>query len=68
MHCRACAITLFSNLAHQKNKPLRTVVNKLDTIDTQFRFFKMELLAGEPDYIVEHVRRSFSHYPNYLVL
>jgi tRNA (guanine37-N1)-methyltransferase len=37
-----------------KNKPLRTVVNKLDTIDTQFRFFKMELLAGEPDYIVEH--------------
>lgn len=30
---------------------LRTVVNKLDTIDTEFRFFKMELLAGEPDYI-----------------
>lgn len=37
-----------------KNKRLRTVVNKLDTIDTQFRFFKMELLAGEPDYVVEH--------------
>jgi tRNA (guanine37-N1)-methyltransferase len=32
------------------------VVNKLDSIDTQFRFFKMELLAGEPNYIVEHVR------------
>ncbi|KAJ1031786.1 hypothetical protein NDA13_002173 [Ustilago tritici] len=30
---------------------LRTVVNKLDTIDTEFRFFKMELLAGEPYYI-----------------
>jgi tRNA (guanine37-N1)-methyltransferase len=27
----------------------------LDSIDTQFRFFKMELLAGEPDYVVEHV-------------
>jgi len=38
-----------------KNKRLRTVVNKLDTIDTQFRFFKMELLAGEPDYVVEHI-------------
>jgi tRNA (guanine37-N1)-methyltransferase len=37
-----------------KNKRLRTVVNKLDAIDTQFRFFKMELLAGEPDYVVEH--------------
>ncbi|KAI0257069.1 Met-10+ like-protein-domain-containing protein [Lactifluus subvellereus] len=37
-----------------KNKRLRTVVNKLDSIDTQFRFFKMELLAGEPNYIVEH--------------
>jgi hypothetical protein len=31
------------------------VVNKLDTIDNQFRFFKMELLAGDPDYVVEHV-------------
>ena len=42
-------------LARQKNKRLRTVVNKLNSIDTQFRFFKMELLAGEPNYIVEHV-------------
>ncbi|KAI0294928.1 Met-10+ like-protein-domain-containing protein [Russula brevipes] len=37
-----------------KNKRVRTVVNKLDSIDTQFRFFKMELLAGEPNYVVEH--------------
>ncbi|KAI0308271.1 Met-10+ like-protein-domain-containing protein [Multifurca ochricompacta] len=37
-----------------KNKRLRTVVNKLDSIDTQFRFFQMELLAGEPNYVVEH--------------
>jgi tRNA (guanine37-N1)-methyltransferase len=39
----------------QKNKAIKTVVNKLDSIDTRFRFFKMELLAGEPDYVVEHV-------------
>ncbi|KAH7910443.1 Met-10+ like-protein-domain-containing protein [Hygrophoropsis aurantiaca] len=37
-----------------KNRGIKTVVNKLDSIDTQFRFFKMELLAGEPNYIVEH--------------
>lgn len=39
----------------QKNKGVKTVVNKLDSIDTKFRFFKMELLAGEPNYVVEHV-------------
>ena len=43
------------SLLDQKNKSVRTVVNKLNTIDNQFRFFKMELLAGEPDYVVEHV-------------
>ncbi|KAJ6575404.1 Met-10+ like-protein-domain-containing protein [Mycena capillaripes] len=37
-----------------KNMQIKTVVNKLDTIDNQFRFFKMELLAGDPEYIVEH--------------
>ncbi len=30
---------------------LRTVVNKLDSIDTEFRFFKMELLAGDEDFV-----------------
>lgn len=42
---------------HQKNKTVKSVVNKLNSIDTQFRFFKMELIAGEPDYVVEHVSR-----------
>ncbi|KAJ7597397.1 Met-10+ like-protein-domain-containing protein [Mycena floridula] len=37
-----------------KNVSIKTVVNKLDNIDNQFRVFKMELLAGEPNYIVEH--------------
>jgi tRNA G37 N-methylase Trm5 len=43
----------------QKNKKVRTVVNKLNTIDNQFRIFEMEVIAGEPDFIVEHVRTSF---------
>ncbi|KAG1757249.1 Met-10+ like-protein-domain-containing protein [Suillus lakei] len=33
---------------------LDEIVNKLDSIDTKYRFFKMELLAGEPNYVVEH--------------
>lgn len=34
-----------------KNPRLKTVVNKLDAIDTTFRFFKMEVLAGENDFL-----------------
>ena len=34
---------------------MRTVVNKLDTIQAKFRVFDMELLAGDPDYVVNHV-------------
>lgn len=36
----------------QKNLNIKTVVNKLNNINTQFRFFEMELLAGIPEYIV----------------
>ena len=43
----------------QKVIEARTVVNKLDTIQNKFRVFDMELLAGEPDYIDEHVCTSF---------
>lgn len=39
---------------------IKTVVNKLDSIDTKYRFFQMELLAGEPNYIVEHVSQVFT--------
>lgn len=39
-----------------KNAHIRTVVNKLDTIDHEFRFFKMEVLAGDDDLDVEVVR------------
>ncbi|KAI0081085.1 guanine-N-1-methyltransferase [Panus rudis PR-1116 ss-1] len=33
---------------------IRTVVNKTENIENQFRVFPMELLAGEPNYIVTH--------------
>ncbi|KAI0363619.1 guanine-N-1-methyltransferase [Pilatotrama ljubarskyi] len=35
-----------------KSPTCRTVVNKIDNIDNQFRVFRMELLAGEPDFVV----------------
>ena len=61
--CAYIYISLLEGLTNvvQKNKGVKTVVNKLNTIDTKFRFFKMELLAGEPNYVVEHV--SFSTVP-----
>lgn len=37
---------LIGQVILDKNKNLRTIVNKLDTIDTEFRVFRMEILAG----------------------
>lgn len=38
-----------------KNPSIETVVNKTDTIDTKFRTFQMEVLAGKDDFIVTQV-------------
>ncbi|PLW22001.1 hypothetical protein PCANC_04343 [Puccinia coronata f. sp. avenae] len=43
---------LIGQVILEKNLAIKTVVNKVDTINSQFRFFEMELLAGEPNYTV----------------
>lgn len=45
--------SLIGQVILDKNPKLKTVVDKVDSIDTQFRTFKMQLLAGELDYNVE---------------
>ncbi|KAK0521327.1 tRNA(m(1)G37)methyltransferase [Tilletia horrida] len=43
---------LIGDIILDKNvRAVQTVVNKLDVIDTTFRFFAMELLAGEPNFL-----------------
>ncbi|GAA95279.1 uncharacterized protein L969DRAFT_92462 [Mixia osmundae IAM 14324] len=43
---------LIGEVILSKSHRLETVVNKLDTIDNEFRVFKMEVIAGKPDFNV----------------
>ncbi|CEP19727.1 hypothetical protein [Parasitella parasitica] len=44
---------LIGQVILDKNKKITTVVNKTNNIDTTFRFFKMEILAGKDDMIAQ---------------
>lgn len=44
---------LIGQVILDKNLKIETVVDKLDSIDTKFRTFKMKVLAGRDDFIVE---------------
>ncbi|KAI9638795.1 Met-10+ like-protein-domain-containing protein [Dioszegia hungarica] len=42
---------LIGQVLLDKNHQMRTIVNKLDTIHAEYRYFDMEVLAGEPDFV-----------------
>ncbi|KAI8983063.1 Met-10+ like-protein-domain-containing protein [Pilobolus umbonatus] len=44
---------LIGEVILDKNKNITTVVNKISSIDTTYRFFKMEVLAGDDNMIAE---------------
>lgn len=44
---------LIGDLILIKNSSIRTVVNKLDSIDNVYRFFQMELISGEPEFLTK---------------
>lgn len=44
---------IIGEILHDKIKGCRTVVNKLDKIDSTYRNFEMEILYGEPDFFVQ---------------
>ena len=48
-----------NKLTFKKNKNLRTVVNKLNNIHAQYRYFDMEVLAGDKDFITQVVSLLF---------
>ena len=50
---------MIGQIVLDKNRPsVRTVVHKLDSIDTVFRTFEMEVLAGEPEFYVEQLESN----------
>ncbi|GME84238.1 unnamed protein product [Ambrosiozyma monospora] len=46
--------TLIGQVLLDKNTSIKTVVDKMETIDTKFRTFKMKVIAGEDNFIVTH--------------
>ena len=41
-----------------KNPQLRTIVNKVGSIENEYRVFQMECIAGKPDYVTDVVQHG----------
>ncbi|CCH45226.1 tRNA (guanine-N(1)-)-methyltransferase [Wickerhamomyces ciferrii] len=49
---------LIGEVVLSKNPSIETVVDKVDSIATEYRTFKMEVLAGKPDLLVTHKEQN----------
>ena len=47
-----------SQVILDKNPQLRTIVNKVGSIENEFRVFQMECIAGKPEYVTDVVQHG----------
>lgn len=52
------SIACVSQVILDKNPQLKTVVNKIGSIENEYRVFQMECIAGTPDYVTEVVQHG----------
>ncbi|KAK9841185.1 hypothetical protein WJX74_001524 [Apatococcus lobatus] len=49
---------LIGQVILDKNPQLRTIVNKVGSIENEYRVFQMECIAGKPDYVTDVVQHG----------
>lgn len=63
LHFEPCArqltsIDCVSQVILDKNPQLKTIVNKIGSIENEYRVFQMECIAGKPDYVTDVVQHG----------
>ena len=59
--CHELYKSIIGQVILDKNPYIKTVVNKLNTIHAEYRYFDMELLAGEDNFITTAIEHKFKY-------